>query len=91
VTDQPSRAVRIDWTIPIWGVIGLLLQGVAVVWFLANLSGDVARSAARLDKAETRISALETQSTTIARLDERTTWIYEEMRGVARDREQASK
>lgn len=76
MTDRPSPRIRVDWTVPIWGVIGLAVQAVGLVWFLATLNGKVATNADRIDKLEGRVAGVERSSNsigvTLGILDERT-------------------
>lgn len=69
--------LRLDWTVPIWGVFGLTLQGVAFTWFLATLNSATIDNTVRIDKLEQRVVAVEKTSATVERLDERTKWIYD--------------
>lgn len=77
----PSPRFRVDWTIPVWGVLGLLVQAIGIVWFAATLNAKVADSRDRIDKLEVRVAAVESMGPTLARLDERTKWIYDNVRG----------
>lgn len=78
--ESPPRGVRVDWTVPIWGVLGLALQAVGIVWFAATLSAKVHEATERLDKLETRVTATESYGVLLGRLDERTGWIYDHIK-----------
>ena len=77
--DAQRPRIRADWTVPVWGVVGMLIQGLAIVWWSATITGDVRRNTGRLGELEGRMTAVELTASTIARLDERSKWIYDEM------------
>jgi hypothetical protein len=56
---------QIDWTIPVWGVIGLLGQAALVIWWGAGINARVA-ALEMASRANTDTPAI------VARLDERT-------------------
>lgn len=63
MTDTPPR-IRIDWTVPVWSVVGLLGQALAIAWWGATLQARVAA----LEQAAALNAAM---PVTVARLDER--------------------
>lgn len=79
MSEAYTPKVRVDWTVPIWGVLGMLVQGLAIVWWTASLSATVSETSKRVDKLEVRASAFDEQAAVIARLDERTKAIYDSM------------
>lgn len=81
-----SKQIRVDWTVPIWGVVGLLVQGLVIVWWSATQTAAVADTAKRVDKLEHRADAFEAQAVIIARLDERTQAIYDSLQRSAAPR-----
>lgn len=68
--------INVDWTVPIWGIVGLLVQAVAVVWLIASMNAQVQNNTLRLDKMETRVAASDLavsgMAASLARIDERT-------------------
>lgn len=56
---------QIDWTIPVWGVLGLLGQAALVIWWGAGIN-------ARVAALETASRANTDTPAIVARLDERT-------------------
>lgn len=71
-----SARFKMDWTVPVWGVMGLFVQGIAIVWLIASMNAQVQNDTARLDKVEVRMAATDTvvtgMSASLARIDERT-------------------
>jgi hypothetical protein len=74
--DIATPKLRVDWTVPIWGVLGLLIQAIAVVWLIAGMNAKISETAVRVDKLETHVSVIDNQSSSaaaaLARIDERT-------------------
>lgn len=77
VTATNSRRLRVDWTLPAWGILGLLMQVGAFVWFAATLTAHVDENREHTNKLETRVTAVETTVgqlvPQVAVLNERTT------------------
>jgi len=71
-----SPKLRVDWTVPVWGVVGLLIQGIALVWFVASLNAKVEQTTTRVDKIEAHMVTVDASNNssdaTLARIDERT-------------------
>jgi uncharacterized coiled-coil protein SlyX len=61
-------------SVPITFIFAIVMQTVALVWFVSSLNSAVETNAKELVRHETRISSLEavvqTQAVTLARLDE---------------------
>lgn len=61
-------------SVPISFLFGLLVQTATIIWFIANLNGNVETNAREIDRHEVRIQSLEaavqTQAVAIARMDE---------------------
>lgn len=61
-------------SVPISFIFAILMQTVALVWFISSLNGEVQSNSKELVRHETRLDALEaivqTQAVTLARLDE---------------------
>lgn len=66
VTHRSSRAggVTFDWTVPVWGVVVLAIQGLAIIWWGATLTS-------RVQTLEASAAANLGTPATLARLDER--------------------
>lgn len=60
--------IRVDWTIPVWSVAGLIGQAVAIAWWGASITQRVSALEERSDPSEE-----------VARLDERTKAMAEAM------------
>lgn len=59
-----SPRVRVDWTIPIWSVIGLIGQALVIAWWGATIQ-------ARVAALEVANQGSQATPATVARLDER--------------------
>lgn len=61
-------------SVPISFIFAILMQTVALVWFISSLNGEVQNNSKELVRHETRLDSLEaivqTQAVTLARLDE---------------------
>ena len=61
-------------SVPISFIFAILMQTIALVWFVSGLNSSVEANSKELVRHETRIAALEgvvqTQAVTLARLDE---------------------
>ena len=61
-------------SVPISFIFAILMQTVALVWFISSLNGEVQSNTKELVRHETRLDSLEaivqTQAVTLARLDE---------------------
>lgn len=72
-----SRTIVVDWTVPVWGVLGLIVQAAAIVWWGAGIDQ-------RVRALEATGSASRGQSEAIARMDERTRDIVDRMDRIER-------
>lgn len=63
-TGEPGPRIRVDWTIPVWSVVGLVAQALAIAWWGATLQ-------ARVTALEASAQANAALPATVARLDER--------------------
>lgn len=61
-------------SVPISFLFGLLIQTATIIWFIANLNGNVESNTRDIDRHEVRIQSLEAivqdQAVAIARMDE---------------------
>ena len=61
-------------SVPLSFIFAILLQTMTLVWFIANLNGNVEDNAREIVRHETRIQSLETavqsQAVAVARMDE---------------------
>ena len=61
-------------SVPISFIFAILMQTVALVWFISSLNGEAQSNTKELVRHETRLDSLEaivqTQAVTLARLDE---------------------
>lgn len=67
--------LRVDWTIPVWGVVGLAVQAAAIVWWGATVQ-------AQVDGLEGRVAKIEGSAELVARLDERTAAMSEALKRI---------
>lgn len=78
--------MRVDWTLPIWGVILVLIQGLAIIWGASSLNSTVQNDNKRITALEAQVASYGRMETTIARLDERTQFMVEEMKSMKRNK-----
>lgn len=64
--------ISVNWEVPFWGVLGMVAQGVILAVFLLTLAGNMKESEQRVEKLEGRVTILEANAATMARMDERT-------------------
>ena len=71
MSDEPWH---LNKSVPISFIFAILMQTLALVWFISNLNGSVENNARELVRQETRIQTLETvvqsQAVSVARMDE---------------------
>lgn len=71
MTNEPWHLSK---SVPISFIFAILMQTLALVWFISGLSGAVENNAKELARHETRIQSLETavqtQAVSVARMDE---------------------
>ena len=64
--------LAVNWELPAWSLVGMIGQGIIVAVFLLTLAGNMEEGAVRVEKLEGRVTTLEAQAATMARMDERT-------------------
>jgi len=71
---MPNEPWHMSKSVPISFIFAILMQTVALVWFVSSLNSSVEANAKELVRHETRLSSLEsvvqTQAVTLGRLDE---------------------
>jgi uncharacterized coiled-coil protein SlyX len=71
---MPNEPWHMSKSVPISFIFAIVMQTVALVWFVSSLNSSVEANAKELVRHETRLSSLEsvvqTQAITLARLDE---------------------
>jgi hypothetical protein len=70
MSDEPWHLSK---SVPISFIFAILMQTLALVWFISGLNGAVENNARELVRQETRIQTLETvqgQAVSVARMDE---------------------
>jgi uncharacterized coiled-coil protein SlyX len=71
---MPNEPWHMSKSVPISFIFAIVMQTVALVWFVSSLNSSVEANSKELVRHETRISSLEavvqTQAVTLARLDE---------------------
>jgi uncharacterized coiled-coil protein SlyX len=71
---MPNEPWHMSKSVPISFIFAIVMQTVALVWFVSSLNSSVEANAKELVRHETRINSLEsvvqTQAVTLARLDE---------------------
>jgi hypothetical protein len=71
MSDEPWH---LNKSVPISFIFAILMQTLALVWFISGLNGAVENNARELVRQETRIQTLETvvqgQAVSVARMDE---------------------
>lgn len=71
MSDEPWHLSK---SVPISFIFAILMQTLALVWFISGLNGSVENNARELVRQETRIQTLETvvqsQAVSVARMDE---------------------
>jgi hypothetical protein len=74
-TASAGPRLRVDWTIPFWGVLGLAGQALVIAWWGATIQE-------RVDALERWTNANSLMPATVARLDERSAAQSETLRRV---------
>lgn len=73
MSDEPWHLSK---SVPISFIFAILMQTIALVWFISGLNGVVENNSRELVRQETRIQTLETvvqgQAVSVARMDENT-------------------
>jgi uncharacterized coiled-coil protein SlyX len=71
---MPNEPWHMSKSVPISFIFAIVMQTVALVWFVSSLNSSVEANAKELVRHETRLSSLEsvvqTQAVTLGRLDE---------------------
>jgi uncharacterized coiled-coil protein SlyX len=71
---MPNEPWHMSKSVPISFIFAIVMQTVALVWFVSSLNSSVEANSKELVRHETRINSLEsvvqTQAVTLARLDE---------------------
>lgn len=71
---MPNEPWHMSKSVPISFIFAILMQTIALVWFVSSLNSSVEANAKELVRHETRLSSLEsvvqTQAVTLGRLDE---------------------
>ena len=86
MSDEPWHLSK---SVPISFIFAILMQTIALVWFISGLNGVVENNSRELVRQETRIQTLETvvqsQAVSVARMDENIQAIRSMIENLVRD------